>query len=1032
MFAGKPLHTLTRTLAAVGLLAFNLQAYAQFNIFPGEKSSTSWTEITTSNYRVIFPEGYDSLGLRYATLLEKYRPLVGYSAGYLPNQHFNSSMPVVLHPYTAVTNGLAALAPRRLEVFTFSDPYSSLPPLSWETLLSIHENRHAAQFQFATYGFWKGLRKAFGEVSPLFVQSLYMNTSLAEGDAVVAETALTESGRGRTGDFLSYYRMAFDNGDMRNWYRWRYGSQRYYTPDYYRVGYMTVAGTRYLYDAPMFMSDYLRNLYNPFHFNAMASTMRKYSGKRLDNTWADITNAFASVWSADDRERGPFQEITPIVSGRNDYFTAYRGTVETSEGTLVTVRGALDKAAELVEIMPDGRVSTLRPFNADSKLAYSSLTGCIYWSEAIPDIRWEMYQSSPIRMMKPGEKRIRDLTPEGRYVNPAVSDDGRYLAAVEYPLEGACRIALIDLVEGGEVRSIAVSSGLQVNEVAFIGAEILFTGVNDDGMGLYLTDFTQVRTLEKPAPFKVHDLISREGVAYFTSDKNGTNEIYSYKPDGQESGRSGVMKQLTNTKYGVSGPFFRGDELCFTALLPEGRMPAFSSTAFSKEVSYRDRASYSIADKLTEQENQRPESNERYLIFSPAGYSKGANLLNFHSWLPIYASIGGITGSMTGFSNEVASLGFKAFLQNPTSTLSGSIGVSISPDPFEYYVDGKDDDFYSHGTGFENMKAGLHARLDYTGLFPVFNLAFDAGSRKSVNTVWGTDPDDGKDYTCSVEREDNQIPFYLGGSLTVSLPFDLSSSGWERYLTPFVSVLATTDQLGEGYRNIKWNSHRQLYEPVEPINDRLHAHVRYAAGITGSIQRPVPSSGVYPRLGIGGGLQYSGNPFTKAFYASLYGYLPGLTSVQGLKLSASMQSKKASSGTTLADVWAFDMYDMEPRGLIETTTGSLLKLHYLDTYKVGVDYVMPILPMDLSLKQFVYLRNLELTPFFDYLIADDGNNRGTLYSAGADLLFRFEKFLIISNTIKLGVRYSYNGGSLFHNMGLDEPHYIGFVSGLTF
>ncbi|MBO4268015.1 MAG: hypothetical protein J5869_01440 [Bacteroidaceae bacterium] len=1023
MFTRKPFPAHTRTVISAVLLAVNLQASAQFIIMPGEKSSTLWTEITTSNYQVIYPDGYDSLGIRYATILEKYRPLVGYTAGYLPNQQFNTSLPVVLHPYTAITNGASVLAPRRIEMFTFSDPYSSLPPISWETLVSIHESRHAAQSQFAATGFWKGFRKVFGEASMLLVDNLHLNPALAEGDAVVAETALTSSGRGRTADFLSYYRMAFDNGDMRNWYRWRYGSQKYYTPDLYRVGYMTVAGTRYLYDAPMFMSDYLYKISFPFRFNAMSSTMRKYSGKRFSNTWADITSVFASVWKADDRERGPFQEITPVVMDDAEYYPVYSGTVETAGGSLLAVRNALDKASELVEILPDGTVRTIRPFKADSKLVYSALTGCIYWSEAVPDMRWEMYQSSPVRMMRVGDKKISDLTSGGRYVNPTVSDDGRYLAAVEYLVEGGCRIVLLDLSEGREIRSITAGSRLQVNEVAFTGSDILFTGVDDDGMGLYLTDFTSVRTLEEAVPFKVHDLISRDGVVYFTSDKNGTEEIYSYTPG---NGQGGVLKQLTNTRYGVSGPFFRDDRLCFIAMLPQGRVPSFSSVPFGKEVSYSDHATYPIADKLTEQESLCPDNIKRYLVFSPARYSKEAHFLNFHSWIPIYYSMDGITGSMTGFANEVASLGFKAFFQNPTSTVSGSLGISLNTDPFE--VNYQLDDDAPEGTGYENLKLALHGRVDYTGLFPVFSFAFDAGSRNSVNTVMGIDLDDGLDYPASVK---SSSPF-MGGSMTVSLPFNFSSSGWERYLTPFASVLASNDKLGEGYRAIRWNDKNHMYEPSKQVKDGLHSHVRYAAGITGSIERPVPSSGVYPRLGIGGGVQYSGNPFTRAFYASLYGYLPGMTTVQGLKLSASMQSRKASSGNTPADVWAFESFDMAPRGLIGSSAESILKHYYRNTYKIGFDYAMPVLPVDLSLGHYVYMRNMELIPFCDYMVAEKERSDGYLYSAGADLLFRFEKFLFVNNTMKVGLRYSYNGGSLFHDMGLEEPNSIGLVTGLTF
>ena len=44
-------------------------------------------------------------------------------------------------------------------------------------------------------------------------------------------------------------------------------------------------------------------------------------------------------------------------------------------------------------------------------------------------------------------------------------------------------------------------------------------------------------------------------------------------------------------------------------------------------------------------------------------------------------------------------------------------------------------------------------------------------------------------------------------------------------------------------------------------------------------------------------------------------------------------------------------------------------------------------------------------------------------------MFRFEKLFMFSNTMKLGARIAYNGGSdLFDNMGMKSPIYVGFVA----
>ena len=1005
----KTKYTALLSLFAVLILTCNVRAFAQFTVLNGEKSSTKWTRTLTGNYMVIYPEGEDSLGMRFANLLEYYRRPVGFTAGYLPNQQFANPMPIVLHTHNATSNGAVIMAPRRMEIFTFPEAYSATPPVSWERLLAIHENRHVAQMQFAASGFWTWFKKPFGEMAPLFIESLHMNMALAEGDAVVAETALTNSGRGRTADFLSYIRMAFDNGDTRNWFRWRYGSQCRYTPDHYRVGYMTVAGARYLYDAPMFMSEYLHKSSYPFRFNAMASTLKDFSGKKFKKTWDEITNAFSDIWKADDLARGPFQTIETVSKDRSRFYSVLKGAVETANGKVYAVHAALDKATELVEVQPDGSLKHIRAFNAASKLAYSPYTDCIYWSETVPDVRWEMYESSRIRMIKPGKSSISDFTADGRYVNPAVSADGRLLAAADYSVPGQTGLVLFSLEDGRELRSIKSLPGLQITELAFQGDEIVFTGISDEGMGLYMTDFNGIRILENPVPFKLSDMIAHDGVIYFTSDKNGTQEIYSYQ--------GGVMKQLTNTKYGVSGPFFRNGELHFIALTPQGKVISRANEEFGKTVAYADRASYPIADTLTAQESRFHYNPGNSVRLYTENYNKTAHAFNIHSWVPIYINRQGVVGSMSGYGFENASLGAMAYFQNLTSTLDGSMGLSLHVNPFEAMESDEKDDQGNPVVPLSAWTAGFHLNMNYTGLFPVFNLTLDIGDRPSAKVVQGIDPNNDSVYVASA-RSDNKLP-YIGGSLTMSFPLNFSHGGWNRMLKPFVGVLASTDRLADSYYKIKYNETWGVYEPDEALTYGFHRNIRFIAGAMGGVELPVPQSAIYPRLGVGGGFQYSSNMLSDRLYATVYGYLPGITSTSGLKLTASTQIKTKDK---YPDIWGFDTYDMAPRGFDA--------IYMMDeAFKFSADYAIPILPIDLAIWQYAYIRNLDFIPFADYSVLRNIMINDDLYSVGAELLFRFEKLLFLSNTLKMGVRGSYNGGSLYDRLGMDNRYSFRFVIG---
>ncbi len=994
---------------------FCFESRAQFASLGSEMGSINWSTLTSQNYRVIYPEGLDSLGMRYSTLLEQYRPLVGNSLGLYPNQFYRKPMPVILHADAAISNGAVVWAPRRMDIYTFPDAYGSLPSVPWEKILSIHENRHVAQNQFTKAGFKKYLYWPFGEIGLTLAGTLYENAALFEGDAVVAETALTNSGRGRTADFLSYIRMSFAEGDMRDWYRWRYGSQRWYTPDYYKIGYMTVAGMRYNYDATMFMSDYLWNLGSPFAFNAVQKSMKKYSGKRIKGTWNEIAATFKDIWAQDDSLRAPFQEIVPLVPGTK-YFTSYRGAVQTKDGRVFALRAAMDKPQELVELLPDGTVKTIRPMSADSKLVYSPYTNCIYWSESVPDRRWDMVQTSRIRYVEAGGKEVFNLTKQWRYVNPAVSDDGTMMAAAEYPDMGGSRIVLVNIINGEEIKTINAPAGVQVTELAFMNNEqVVFTGISDCGMGLYVTDFSTLGTYEEPVPVKIKNLISKDGILYFTCDRTGTNEIYSYVP--------GTLTQLTNTHHGVSSPFFNGDKLCFSALTPDGSLLATSDEVLSRKVLFSDYASYPIADILSAQEQEFAVMPATGIEPVKSKYSKTEHMFHIHSWLPIYYNLKGDYASESEFSFQTFSLGATAFFQNLEGNASGLLGVSVHEDPF--------DD--------QKMAAGLHARLKYTGAYPVLDFSLDLGDRQKARLSQAFAPE--RDSTFLKIVPDGKM--FIGGALGISVPLNLSSGGRETTIEPRLTANFSNDYFGQGINFYKVSTGNKLVSWGAGREWKFNMNFTIVASLTADTRLSMGPSQVVPRHGAGGEIRYVKSPFDhgigSGIYMNAYTYLPGFTSVQGLRLAVAFQSKKQVFHNTYAsgffsdytvpyDSWGLGFENMTPRGFEKTDVGTAMQILSPLSVMFSLDYVIPMLNIDRAFSPYIYLSNLELRPFADFSLLTPYRKTEFLYSAGSDIIFRFEKLFMFSSTMKPGIRIAYNGGSgLFSSIDMKSPVYVGLV-----
>ena len=192
------LRTLVLSLA---LLAAGLPAAAQFYSDGSEPASTRWWQITMPDYRVLYPEGLDSLARVYADYLERVKIPVGATAGYIPNQEFRRPLPVVLYPRTADANGMVAWTPRRMQLYT-TPTFLAPEPTPWPVHLVTHESRHVAQMQFVNAKPYRPYSWFVGELLGGAISSIYCGSSFYEGDAVAAETELTQVGRGRQASFL--------------------------------------------------------------------------------------------------------------------------------------------------------------------------------------------------------------------------------------------------------------------------------------------------------------------------------------------------------------------------------------------------------------------------------------------------------------------------------------------------------------------------------------------------------------------------------------------------------------------------------------------------------------------------------------------------------------------------------------------------------------------------------------------------------------------------------------------------------------
>ncbi len=1037
-----------RFISAMLLACLPWLASAQFFLTGDDPGKVRWDRRETDTYMIIYPRGLDSLAVKYARELELWKMRTGQSIGFVPGMATNHRIPVVLHAYNHISNGSVAWAPDRMDLYTSPEAYGPTP-VPWHTMLAIHEQRHVAQMQFGLSNAQRPFGWFFGQMWNGLTSGAYGGNDFMEGDAVMAETALTNSGRGRTADFLNYYMIAFDRGDWRKWARWRYGSQRLYVPDYYAFGYLTLAGIRYNYD----FADFTAQFYNlasrrPYMLGLTGVKKISPDGKRTRDLWTESAQTFYSFWKENADARAPYmpsEQIVPDPKFHSDYTD-----LTVMDDGIYAVRKSLDKANKLVRIGYDGTQTQIRPFATYTGMLYhSSAYNLMFWSEDIGDPRWSLRSHSAIRRMNQKGK-ITTLTKKGSFYNPSPSPTEGHIAASQYLDNGTSRLAILSSRNGKVEAGFDVPDSLQLVETAWIGDKIYATMLSDSGYGVYHlhidnleghdadasdgehpwdgnTGSYQWHVTLAPSPVVIKNFgYAPDGHLMFTSDRSGVDEMYEMDPD------SGDVWQCTSTRYGASEFQYSidGKWLYYSANTYNGKLVSRTSvdSLMVRKVDFSDRYAWKIADRLSEQDRALADAagifeTDDINISESKHYSKFGHLFKVHSWAPVYFNVDNIMNMSYDHVYDLASVGVAAISQNSLSTAVSNFGYSFHPDP----------------DGGKWRHSG-HFQFTYSGWYPVLEAKVDFNDRLTHYQSFGAYTEDGKSGYIAARNYLGHVP-YTSLKLSAYIPWTFNSGGWYRGFIPEVTYNLNNDTYST---NITWymtapNAETGEDEIVRVLGtDKGKSAINQSilATARGYIMQGTASSGVYPRFGLGAEVGVYrplglGTITTKAgeldlfgtaAFAYAYAYLPGFTSIQGFRLTAKYQTILGQPG-----LFPTGVVNTLPRGMTETP-GLFRRLIQGNSNSLALtaDYAIPVHIGDLCLwNGFLYARRMVLTPHFDFTTFGEGN----LWSAGMDVNFDLSAILWMKVPVSIGIRYDYNGGSAFNQYLTEgvamDHHYVG-------
>ena len=1024
---------------------------AQFYIDGSDPASLRWRSVSSENFKIIYPAGADSLARVYAYELERARNPLAWSSGLKTGMCYNTRLPVIFHSLNPLANASVTWAPRRMDIYTVMDAYSPTP-MPWARHLAIHEGRHASQMQFGAAGKNKVFKFLTGDMIAGAMAGIYPGPAFLEGDAVVAETALSQSGRGRQASFMNYFMPAFDSGDWRNYWRWVYGSYTRYTPDHYRAGYMLIAGSRVFFDDPAFTEDYFKRVIRKGWFFNLQKTVKDASGVKFKKAFRTIEEGFRDIWDEEAAARAPFMPARQVTVPGKVHNSYYSGEYS-KDASIFTVKAGLYTPPTLIRVAPDGSEWEVRPFaNSTGNLRLDNANGRVWWTETVMDRRWELAGESRVNYVETIDpSRIHTVAKGHRYFNPAPSADGKKVAVTEYPSLGGSRICILDAGSGAEILAVQAPDSVQVTESSWIGDRLFAAGLSDHGMGIYEVMSGDgaakgMRILLQPQPVELNNLKTFGKDLAFVCDRTGVGELYLFDPD------SLMLRQATNTRYGISSPFLnpQADTLYYSSVAASDNPETYKygkmiyATAVSdlpvKEVSYSEIHEYPVAETLTRQEKELAgaewDSFEDFApveVSEPKEYSK-IRFPHIHSWAPVYFDYDNVDDISLDDYYKTASLGATALFQNLLGTGYGFVGYNAHQDP---YSEGK-------------WRHSGHLHYIYSGLYPVFDLSLDFNDRSALDTqrqqAVNEEEKTVRIYTKGTQRKDA----FLSGTVSAYVPLSFSSGGYSRGLVPKVSFRFSNDRLNDqiSLRKVVEEDGKQTTVEISTIGKtNLVRKSTLDLSVRGYLIRSKAPSQVYPKIGIGAEAGFRTHPNSSHFYSSsmyvyAYGYAPGLRYDQGFRFTFSGQTALNHKEYSFTDGYI----SMVPRGFVNSSLQSILTRASSSSFKATVDYAIPFLSVDWTfLSPAFYIKNFQLTPFADISIQDFNYTRDylvnpanvaseTLLSVGADLVVNLGNFLWLPFDSRIGVRYARNRWSAIDSfpIGQLDRNYVGAIFSVDF
>lgn len=976
------------------VLTFNISAKSQQTSVLNNNPSLTWYQVNTPNFRILYPEGFEEQANRMANTLEHIRTPESRTMGTVPKK-----ISVILQNQSSISNAFVTITPRRSEFYTMpSQNYNFIGNNDWLNLLASHEYRHIVQYQHAKRGFNKALYYLFGNNTLSVMSYISVPPWFWEGDAVVTETAFTQSGRGRIPYFNLLFKTNLMEGRTFNYNKQFLRSYKHNIPDHYVLGYNMVSYLRQKAGNPDIWENITARAWNaPFIPFTFSSAIKKEAGMYVKNLYAEMATNLKKKWQdqIDSLQLTPFEKVNKRTSTA---YTNYLYPQVLEDGSVLVMKSGIGNIEELVAITGGEEKKIFIPGVINASGMLSATNSRMVWNEYRYDPRWRVRTYSVIMGFDHGDKTKRMISRNSRYASAAISPDGYKVATVESTSEYKTRLIVLDYYSGEVLKEFENPDNDFVSMPRWDenNQAIYAMNINEKGKAIVKFDFTSGgstaitdysnENMGYPVPFGEYIL--------FNSPRSGIDNIYAiHLPTGKRW-------QITESKYGAYNPAISrdGKTIYYNEQGRDGMdvvKISFNPSEW-REVSNEYSEPGSSYQHLVEQENN-PDlfKNIPSEKFPVTKYSKVGNMFNPYSW-GLY------------FNDDLTKADIGISSQDVLSTTRLNAGYTF--------------DIYER-TGAWN------AGISYQGFYPIIDLNFSKGTRSvdegDVNTEdWYINKQNDTTFVKSVKNitfdwKENNVELGLRVPLITTRSKYLSSVTLGNYVGytqvtdfrnsettgRFFPIVTRYDTIIQDGNDLP----RKSYMSIRPFFNYVGNGNLLYNNLSLSFYRLLKQSrrDINSKWGQAAYLNYYSTPFGGDYEGGLlaftgYLYFPGLAKHHSLHGYWAYQN-------TLVDIEfteAFDDYLFRNR--IPLPRGQSVN-RFKEFYSMSVNYALPLWYPDLAAGPLVNIQRLRANFFLDY-----GFGQYRLYSeantsylsTGVEVKFDINVFRLLPQ-LDIGFRYSY-------------------------